>query len=556
MKKKILVLDAFTNGHEAALAFINRQGWTETDCEIVFCGTHPNVFKQLIGGPAYAVVPIRNSIAGEVTEVTKHLAEFRQTGYDLQERDRLDLQINHCLLAPKHVSRAEELERVMSHEKAIQQCGKYLDSIGVTPDKRSKRDSTGNAAKAVSKLGPNVKIGAIAPKAAAEAYRLNMLAEGIQDVPNNKTTFLFLQNEATVRQVVVGIIGIKGRFGQLLKHFFEGLGCKVIGCGKNLMHKIGVVNDSDVVIFSVPIKDTPGVIRSVLPVVREGQLLMDVTSVKQPAVEAMLEGKAQVVGLHPMFRPEVPFDGQTVVVCPARLTTPEWKTWVVNMLTATRAQIKWSTPGEHDAYMTTVQVIPHLGNLTSALLITEAGVSVNESLAFTSPFYRVMFSLMGRLVSQSPDLYTSIVMENPETVKMLEKRIEIEQRLLEMIRNKDQAAFEELFEKANTHFGQDVTKEANELFMKILGVLGTLYDKNSVTLELNKSQSRPGLLERISRVFSQRQINMKGIVPFVTDGGKSLQFTISFEQPCSSEEVRLALEEIEGWSEPKVSILE
>ena len=372
MKKRILVLDAFTNGHEAVLAFIQRQGWAETDCEIVFCGTHPNVFKHLTEGPAYAVVPIRNSIAGEVTEVTKHLALFRETGYDLRERDRLDLQIN--------------------------------------------------------------------------------------------------------------------------------------------------------------------------------------TSVKQPAVEVMLESKAQIVGLHPMFRPEMPFDGQTVVACPARLTAPDWKTWVVNMLTATRAQIKWSTPAEHDGYMTTVQVIPHLGNLTSALLITEVGVSVSESLAFTSPFYRVMFSLMGRLVSQSPDLYTSIVMENPETLTMLERRIVIEQCLVQMIREKDQAAFEELFAQANTHFGPDVTKEANELFMRIIGVLSTLYGKNSVTLEFSKAQSRPGLLERISRVFSQRQINLTGINSVALDAQR-LQFTLSFEQSRASDEVRLALEEIEDWSDPKVKVL-
>lgn len=558
MKKKVLVLDAFTNGHEAALAFIQRQGWAETDCEIVFCGTHSNVFNRLTEGPAYAVVPIRNSIAGEVMEVTKNLAGFRDTGYDLQERDRLDLQINHCLLAPQHVGRAEELERVMSHEKAIQQCGKYLNSIGITPDRRSKRDSTGNAAKAVAKLGTNVKIGAIAPKAAAEEYGLKILAENIQDVPDNKTTFLLLQNEATVRQVIVGIIGINGRFGQMLKGFFEQLGCSVIGSDEKKstgLSNAQVVEQSEVVVFSVPIKDTPAVIRSVLPGVREGQLLMDVTSVKQPAVEAMLESRAQVVGLHPMFRPEVPFDGQTVVVCPARLTAPDWKTWVVNMLTATQAQIKWSTPDEHDGYMTTVQVIPHLGNLTSALLITEAGVSVSESLAFTSPFYRVLFSLMGRLISQSPDLYTSIVMENPETVTMLERRIAIERRLVRMIRDKDQASFEELFAQANKHFGPDVTKEANELFMRILGVLSTLYGKNSVTLEFSKAQSRPGLLERISRVFSQRQINLTGINSVALDGQR-LQFTLSFEQSRTSDEVCRALKEIEGWPELKVKVLE
>ncbi len=556
MKKKILVLDAFTNGHEATLSFIQRQGWTETECEIVFCGTHLNILKRLTEGSAYAVVPIRNSIAGEVTEVTEHLAEFRETGYDLQERDQLDLQISHCLLTPQRVSRAEELESVMSHEKAIQQCGKYLNSIGITPNRRSRHDSTGNAAKAVARLGPDAKIGAIAPKAAAKEYGLKILAEGIQNVPDNKTTFVLLQNKAMIKQVVVGIIGVNGRFGQLLKGFFEQLGCLVIGSDKKKstgLSNTQVVEQSEVVIFSVPIKDTPAIIRSVLSEVRESQLLMDITSVKQPAVEAMLESKAQVVGLHPMFRPEVPFDGQTVVACPARLTAPNWKTWVVNMLAATRAQIKWSTPAEHDGYMTIVQVIPHLSNLTSALLITEAEVSVSESLSFTSPFYRVMFSLMGRLVSQSPDLYMSIVMENPETLTMLERRIAIEQRLMQMIREKDQAAFEELFVQANNHFGPNITKEANELFMRILGVLSTLYGKNSVILEFSKEQSRPGLLEQILRVFSQRQINLTGINS--VEFKQHIQFTISFEQSPASDNIRKALEEIESWPNSKVKII-
>src|SRR3989344_4223645 len=283
MKRKILVLDAFTNGHEAAIAFIQKNGWQEAECEIVFCGTHRKTFKRLIEGPAFAVVPIRNSIAGEVTEVTGNLAEFLTAGYDLRERDRLDLKISHCLLAPQHIDRPEQLERVMSHEKAIQQCGKFLDAIGITPDRRSKRDSTGNAAKAVARLGPNVKIGAIAPKAATEEYGLKILAEGIQDVPDNKTTFVLLQNEATVRAVVVGIVGINGRFGQMLKGFFEQLGCSVIGSDeKNStgLSNAEVVLQSEVVVFSVPIKSTPAVIRSVLPSIRETQLLMDVTSVK------------------------------------------------------------------------------------------------------------------------------------------------------------------------------------------------------------------------------------------------------------------------------------
>lgn len=556
MNRKVFVLDAFTNGHEAALAFIRRQNWVDAECEIVFCGTHSNLLKRLSEGAAYAVVPARNSIAGEVSEVTKNISALRDAGYDLLVRDQLDLQINHCLLAPQHVLGPADLDRVMSHEKAIQQCGKYLDSIGVTPDRRSKRDSTGNAAKAVSRLGQDVKVGAIAPKAAAEEYGLKILAEGIQDVAENKTTFLLLENKSEIKPVVVGIIGVNGRFGQMLKGFFERLGCCVIGSDEKKpteLSNVQVAEQSEVVIFSVPIKDTPSIIRSVLSYTRDDQLLMDVTSVKQPAVKAMLDSKAQVVGLHPMFRPEVSFDGQTVVVCPARLTSATWKTWVVNMLSATGANIKWSTPAEHDGYMTTVQVIPHLGNLTSALLITEAGISVTESLAFTSPFYRIMFSLMGRLISQNPGLYTSIVMENPETLTMLERRIQIEQRLVEMIRNQDQASFEQLFTQARDHFGLDVTKEANELFTRLIGVLNTLYGKNSLTLEFTKACDRPGLLERILRVFGDQQVNLTGINSVFLDG--KLQFTISLEQSRASDGVRRALEEIESWPEPKVKVL-
>jgi prephenate dehydrogenase len=555
---KILVLDAFTNGHEAARAFIRRQGWLEEECEIVFCRTHANLLQQLIAGPAYAVVPVYNSTRKkEVEEVTKPLAELREMGYDLRERDRLDLHIRHCLLAPQHVTKIEELERVMSHEQAVLQCGIFLDQIGIAADRRSRSESTGNAARVVSRLGPQANIAAIASRAAAEAYGLRVLTENIQDDPDNKTTFVLLQNEATIRPVVVGIVGSSGRFGKMLKEFFEQIGCTVIGSDKEKSRgerQAEVVRRSDVVIFSVPIKETPAAIRSLLPFIREDQLLMDVTSVKQPAVDAMLESKAQVVGLHPMFRPDAGFDGQTVVVCPARLTTPAWKTWVVNVLSATRSNIKWSTPAEHDGYMTTVQVAPHMANLTSALLIAESGVSVRESLAFTSPFYRVMFSLMGRLVSQSPDMYTSIVMENPQTLDMLERRIAIEQRLVEMIRTKDQEAFEALFAQANEHFGTEVTGEANELFTRILGVLSTLYGAHSVTLEVTKGQSRPGLLERICSVFSRRRINLTGINSVLLDG-RRLQFTISFEKSPASEEIRRALEEIEDWPEPKVKIM-
>lgn len=556
MKKQILVLDAFTHGHEAALKLLRKMRWRKAACDIVFCGSHAKVFDRLTEGHAYAVVPVTNTIAGEVAEVTSRLAALGRAGYTFRVIAELDLRINHCLLAPKDVTLAEDLTRVMSHEKAIQQCGDFLDRIGIPPEKRDRQDSTGNAAKAVSRLEPGTLTGAISSKAAAKAYGLHVLAEQIQDAKRNQTHFILLENTAVVAPKTVGIIGSEGRYGTALRAHFSRIGCRVIGADKNAkgLTNIQVVKQADVVIFAVPISETVRAIRSVARYSRSNQLFMDITSVKGPAVKAMCAGKAQVVGLHPMFAPEVSFAGQTIVACPVRLDAPAWKTWVVNVLATTGAKIKWSTPAEHDLYMTTVQSSPHLANLVNATLLVQMGVSATESLQYTSPFYRVMFSLMGRLLSQNPSLYSSILMENPDTCTMLERRIRIEHRILRMIREKDDIKLCQLFAQAKTHFGEPVTTEANELFLRLIAVTTTLYGDNSVILEFTREHNRPGLLERILRVFRRRRVNLSGI-NFVSLDDKRLQFTVAFERSRNSDEVRLALQEIEGWNEPRVKAL-
>jgi hypothetical protein len=203
--------------------------------------------------------------------------------------------------------------------------------------------------------------------------------------------------------------------------------------------------------------------------------------------------------------------------------------------------------------MTTVQVSPHLANLANAALIMEMGISVQESLGFTSPFYRVMFSLMGRLLSQDPKMYMAMAMENPATIPMLERRIKIEQKILRMLKRKDRKGFLKLFALIKDHFGDAVAKEANELFLRLNAVLKTLYGQNSATLEYSASVDRPGLLDQILRVFKRRKINLKGI-NHVEFANNRMQFTIAFGELKQSDSVRRAIEEIESWKDIPIKI--
>jgi predicted amino acid-binding ACT domain protein len=165
-----------------------------------------------------------------------------------------------------------------------------------------------------------------------------------------------------------------------------------------------------------------------------------------------------------------------------------------------------------------------------------------------------MFSLMGRLLSQDPDMYSGIIMKNPASTAMLEKRIEIERKILRMIRSHDRRSFKKLFLRAREHFGGRVADEANDLFLRLLAVMKTAYGKNSVILEYAKAHDRPGLLGEISRVFERNKINLTGI-NFVSFDQNHMQFAVSFGQPKTSEAVRRSLETFESWDSPKITVV-
>lgn len=551
--KKILVLDRFTNGHSAALKFIKLKDWESPEYEILFCGSHREIFERLTTGEYYAVLPVKNSTKGEIEEVTREISRLESLGYNFEEQGRLVLEIKHHLLSKGSL---EEIETILSHPQALNQCSEFIENHCY---ETSGCDSTGKAAKIVSREKSG-KLAAIANEKAAEHYRLKILESDLANDSDNRTTFVLLQNKAEVERLTVGIIGIAGREGKMLEEFFKEIGCKVIGSDLKIPDGLTnqeVVRKADVVIFAIlPISEVPRVIKQVIPFTRENQLLMDVTSVKKPAVLAMLESQAQVIGLHPMFRPEVSFSNQTVVACPHRLNKPFWKRWSVNMLSRTGAEIKWCKADEHDRYMMSVQVDPHLSHLVSALLLESLNLSAGESLEFTSPFYRIMLSLTGRLLSQNPSLYASLIVENPETVRMLKERIEIEKKILKLVEKKDTTALIGQFQRARKHFGENVVQDGNELFSRIFSVFSTLYGENTVILEFSKEYDGPGLLNKVTNVFGEADINLTGITscPSPTDP-RMTQFVINLGSSKESEKVKNVLEKIENLTTYPIRVL-
>ena len=265
-----------------------------------------------------------------------------------------------------------------------------------------------------------------------------------------------------VQTRTVAIIGGEGGMGRSLNRLFSDLGHDVLSADLDTaLRPEEAAATADVVIISVPIRDTRAVIEQLGPLVRRDALLMDVTSIKADPMEAMLASTdASVVGTHPMFGPGVnTYQGQRVVICPGR--GDEWLDWARQMFTARGLVITETTPSEHDSMMAIVQVLHHFKTQVLGLALSRAGSPLEETLRFTSPAYLLEAYVTGRHFAQAPELYGPIEMLNPDSERVIDIFRKAAADLAEILANQDQAAFDQVFADVRSFFGA-FTEEALE----------------------------------------------------------------------------------------------
>ncbi|KAH9793235.1 Arogenate dehydratase [Citrus sinensis] len=158
-------------------------------CETVPCDEFEDAFKAVeLWLADKAVLPIENSSSGSI-----------HRNYDLLLRHRLhivgevQLAANFCLLALPGI-KADQLKRVLSHPQALASSDIVLTQLGVA---RENVDDTASAAQYVASNGLR-DAGAVASARAAEIYGLNILADRIQDEPDNITRFLVLARDPII----------------------------------------------------------------------------------------------------------------------------------------------------------------------------------------------------------------------------------------------------------------------------------------------------------------------------------------------------------------------
>lgn len=143
------------------------------------------VFEEVAGGKSkYGVVPIENSTDGRIVDT---LNMFIKT--PLRICGEINFPIHHNLLAK---CKREDIREVYSKPQALSQCRHWLGNH--LPDARLMEVSSTASAAKIAATTPNTA--AVASREAAVFQGLDIIAESIEDNPNNVTRFVIIGDES------------------------------------------------------------------------------------------------------------------------------------------------------------------------------------------------------------------------------------------------------------------------------------------------------------------------------------------------------------------------
>jgi prephenate dehydrogenase len=251
-----------------------------------------------------------------------------------------------------------------------------------------------------------------------------------------------------MKDPAIGIIGGTRGIGEWFAAFFRGEGHPVHAVGRNKgMPLPELAATCRVVIVAVPIAATIDVIREVGPHLPEDALLMDLTSLKEEPVRAMLAAsRAEVIGCHPLFGPDAPsLASQNIVLCPAR--GGRWLGFLQGIFVKNGARITVTAPAEHDRMMALTQGLTHLNTILMGLTLRDSGAEPSELAAFSTPVFRTKKAIIERVFGIRPELYAGILTGNPnigEVIQIYERNLSL---LKERILNRDAEGLAALLKK-------------------------------------------------------------------------------------------------------------
>ncbi|WP_372880319.1 bifunctional chorismate mutase/prephenate dehydrogenase [Psychromonas sp.] len=309
---------------------------------------------------------------------------------------------------------------------------------------------------------------AMLAKRRAEAQSKGVPANLIEDILRRTMRESYASENDTGFKTVnpkmkrIVIIGGNGLLGQRFVEMFKLSGYEVDILGRaNWDQAKEICSHAGLVIVGSPIDVTVSVIEQ-LTYLPDDCILADITSIKDAPLEAMLKvHKGPVVGLHPMFGPDISsFAKQVIVYCDGR--GEDKYQWLIEQMKIWGAHLYNVDAKVHDQSMTLIQALRHFTSFVYGSHLKEVNADLKQLLDLSSPIYRLELAMVGRLFAQDPALYADIILSQKNNLTMIKRYHKHFTEAIELLENVDRAEFIKRFESVTEWMGDYSSLFLNE----------------------------------------------------------------------------------------------
>lgn len=357
------------------------------------------------------------------------------------ELDTLRKEIDNC--------DSELLDILAKRYKAVEKIGQIKQTLGLpiySPDREKKMFKSLKQMAIQKKISPDL----------IEDIIKRIMQDSYSKENNHSFNCLNDNNKYII------IVGGNGNLGALFLKLFKSSKYRVVSVDKqDWASSSDYFKNAALVIVSVPISLTKSVINKI-PVLPKDCILADFTSLKKEPLAAMLaHHPGPVVGLHPMFGPDIKNLAKQLIICCNGRQKESYR-WFLDQLTIWGANIVDISADEHDHYMKYIQVLRHFTSFIYGNFLRDQDVNLEKLIDLSSPIYNLELTMVGRLFAQDPALYKDIVFSSEQSLEIIDEFLKYFSLNFSQLKKEKGEHFKDEFKETSEWFGDFSSKFMKE----------------------------------------------------------------------------------------------
>lgn len=230
------------------------------------------------------------------------------------------------------------------------------------------------------------------------------------------------------------------------------------------------IKNADIVVFALPESVADDALMTYVQILKTANSIVHTCSVQKPFHKLASEylPMKDIVGVNPMFSPQLAYEGRTVILCEPR--SSKMGEILAAILIKHNMEVTHLDPEAHDNMMGLCQALPHAAILSFLSVLTEKNYPIDLLYKIAPPPMKTLLSLAARILTNEAETYWDIQAFNDEAKHQRERLMSALAQLNTEVEEDDFHSFTSRLQGSTEQFGDVLPISASnaKLIFKVL----------------------------------------------------------------------------------------